>query len=135
MMAAVRFTRVADGYRVEFRYDPTVVAVLKTVPARARVWDKALKRWTVFDPYGEMLAGDLARLGYVITGVQRVTHADSDPAEWARTLFHRVGEHRADAVFRALTRVLHPDNPDTGSTELQRELITAREQLRQGEPA
>jgi hypothetical protein len=29
-------------------------------------------------------------------------------------------------VFKALTRILHPDNADTGDTDLQRQLNDAR---------
>jgi hypothetical protein len=48
---------------------------------------------------------------------------------WAQALFSNVGPDRADQVYRALTRILHPDNPRTGDTILQRELNTARAQL------
>ncbi len=45
--------------------------------------------------------------------------------QWAQIMFRRVGHHGADAVYRALSRVLHPDSP-TGDTSLQRELNEAR---------
>ena len=48
---------------------------------------------------------------------------------WAQALFSTVGSDRADQVYRVLTRILHPDNPETGDTTLQRELNDARAQL------
>jgi hypothetical protein len=59
-------------------------------------------------------------------------HADTrtpDTAQWAHALLRRVGPLRREPVFRALTRILHPDNPATGDAVLQRELNTARDQL------
>lgn len=131
MTAVVRFTRFAHGYRVQFRYDEELLAVVKSLPPDARSWDKVSKHWTVYDPYGERLASDLVQLGCVVVGIGGTEQPDDDPARWARTLLHRVGPQRSDAVFRALTRVLHPDNAATGDTQLQRELNTAREEVMQ----
>lgn len=54
----------------------------------------------------------------------------STPAEdWAGRLLDAVGPDRAEAVFRALTRVLHPDT-GSGDTVLMQQLNTARDQRR-----
>lgn len=42
-----------------------------------------------------------------------------------------MGPERTDAVFKALTRILHPDIADTGDTELQRQLNDARDAMEQ----
>lgn len=52
---------------------------------------------------------------------------DHDAAHWARILFKRVGPARTSAVYRALSRCLHPDVG--GDTDLQRELNDAYAEL------
>ena len=49
---------------------------------------------------------------------------------WAHALFRQVGLDRREPVFRALTRVLHPDNQSTGDNTLQRQLNDAYGELR-----
>ena len=71
----------------------------------------------------------MATLGYLVSGLESANHAGGDTAGWARTLFRRVGPARAEPVFRSLTRILHPDNPTTVDTQLQRELNAARAEL------
>ncbi|HWT48540.1 MAG TPA: hypothetical protein VN255_08180, partial [Mycobacterium sp.] len=51
----------------------------------------------------------------------------SDTSLWAKILFRRVGRERREPVFRALTRVLHPDVG--GDHHLMQELNAAREEL------
>lgn len=50
-------------------------------------------------------------------------------ADWADTLLRAVGPDRHEAVFKALTRVLHPDAA-TGDEDLMKDLNQARDRLR-----
>jgi hypothetical protein len=45
--------------------------------------------------------------------------------DWAHSLFRAVGPDRAEAVYKALSRVLHPDTP-TGDHQLMQQLNEAR---------
>jgi hypothetical protein len=53
-------------------------------------------------------------------------------AYWASTLFATVGCDRAKSVYRAMTRVLHPDNPETGDDAMWRELNDAFKKYEEG---
>jgi hypothetical protein len=130
----VAFTRCGYAYTVRFAYNPDVVGLLKTtVPAFARTWDSSAKRWTVDLDYAGLLASVLRRAGHQVIGLEPPKpppRTDSaDPARWATVLLRRVGPARREPVFRALTRILHPDNQQTGDTQLQRELNAARDQI------
>lgn len=131
-MSTVIFQRHGTTYRVRFRYDPTLVELLKTaVPSYARNWNPATKEWTVGAGHAERLASALRATGHQVIGLeppQAGTHVP-DTAGWARILFRRVGPTRHEPVFRVLTKVLHPDNPVTGDTAIQNELNAAREEL------
>jgi hypothetical protein len=50
-----------------------------------------------------------------------------DVSRWAHLLFRRIGRHRSDAVYRALSKCLHPDVG--GDNALQRELNDAYHQV------
>jgi hypothetical protein len=47
--------------------------------------------------------------------------------DWCGPLFSAVGPDRREAVFKALVRVLHPDNAKTGDTKLMQDLNAARD--------
>lgn len=129
-MTAVRFQFDGDTYTVHFRYDPRLVDLVKTVPSYARSWDATTKQWRVAAGYAEPLALAMRERGYIVTGLEppRRVHDQAVDPSWAQILFQRVGHDRVDPVFRALTKVLHPDNPDTGDADMQRELIAARDE-------
>jgi hypothetical protein len=130
MTAAVRFERHGDQYVLRFAYDPNLVALVKTVPAYARLWRPTGKVWYVDRFYAEQLARDMAALGYIVTGLEPPRcRCDDDPAAWARALLRRVGPARAGPVFRTLSRVLHPDNAATGDAQLQLELNAAHAEI------
>lgn len=57
------------------------------------------------------------------------TAAPDGSGSWAEMLFAAVGSTRANAAFRALSRVLHPD-ASTGDAELMRALLAARSKRR-----
>lgn len=155
MKTMVRFELDSFGrdYAVWFRYDPDLIELIKlAVPSGHRSWDSSKKRWSVSVKYAEQLADDMRELGYTVIGIEapgmRRSKASWEPPpwesssskpppqppppkpDWAKLLFTRVGDHRVDPVFRALTRVLHPDNAETGDKELQQELNKARNELR-----
>ena len=125
MTAAVRFDRFGDQYVIRFSFDPTIVALIKTIPVYARSWNPDTKVWRISDVYAEQLAADMSRLGYLVTGLEP---ADRDDSDWARILFRRVGPNRAGPIFRSLSRVLHPDTA-TGDAQLQLELNAAHAEL------
>jgi hypothetical protein len=127
-MTAVVFTRAGTTFTVRFRYDPAVVDLIKTVPSYARSWDPVAREWTIGHHYVVPLEAALRALGHQVIGLNPPPRAGGS-GQWAHTLLHRVGPLRREPVFRALTRVLHPDNPATGDAVLQRELNTAREHL------
>ena len=54
--------------------------------------------------------------GHTVTGIKtpRAQPRGDGAPNWARSLFAAVGRDRAEPVFRALTRILHPDNRATG---------------------
>lgn len=128
-MTAIRFARQGtNAYGVTFSYDAELVELLKlTVPPYARSWSRPRREWVIDAIYARELADVLRRLGHTIIGLE--TSRDSSCKGWAQHLFHAVGQHRAPAVHRALTKVLHPDNQTTGCPTLQRELNDARTEL------
>jgi len=130
-MTAVRFDRRGDQYAVSFAYNADLVALVKTVPSFARSWQPTGKVWLVASPYAEQLARDMSALGYIVVGVeppQQRQYAPDDVSRWAHLLFKRVGQHRADQVFRSLSKCFHPDLAG-GDAQLQRELTDARNEL------
>ena len=51
--------------------------------------------------------------------------------EWAAAVFVRVGPERVPAVYRALSRCLHPDAG--GDTQIQQELNSAHDAAKKGQ--
>jgi hypothetical protein len=134
MSTAVRFDHRGDHYAVTLAFDATAVAVIKALPSYSRRWDPAAKVWRVDAGYAKSLAANLREIGYVVVGLQpdiRAHRETTDGADWARLLFRRVGHMRSEPVFRALAHILHPDLA-SGDTALMRELLTARDELKDG---
>ena len=131
-MTTVIFQDRGFDYAVRFRFDPTVVDLLKTaVPSYARSWNPSERMWTVDADWARPLAGILRSAGHTVTGLQppkppptRNGHGDAD---WAKTLFRRVGPGRTDIVYRMLSKALHPDVG--GDTRLMQELNDARNEI------
>ncbi len=130
-MTAVRFERRATMYAVTFTYDPMVVEMLKlTVPSYSRTWSKPRREWLIETMYGKPLADALGRLGCTVIGLDdppAQRQHGTDPAEWARAVFRRVGPSRASATYKLLSRVCHPDHG--GDHQLQLELNAAYAEL------
>jgi hypothetical protein len=131
-MKRASFTKLEHGYcAVRFTYDPDAVDVVKRLPSFSRQWDPQAKMWKVDASFIHDVTQGLQQLGYTIIGLEGVARPGaSQSGNWAEVLFNRVGPDRADAVFRSLTRILHPDNPATGDGILQQELNKARDRYR-----
>jgi HepA-related protein (HARP) len=126
-MATVRIIRdlTTDTARVSFGYDPGAVSIIKSITSTSRSYDPTTKVWTVagsvVDDLVWMLTQDGHKVHVTVTG-----HPPQTSAGWADALFTAVGPDRVDAVYRALTKVLHPDNA-TGDHDLQQQLNVARD--------
>ncbi|MDT5371454.1 MAG: hypothetical protein QOC62_5885 [Mycobacterium sp.] len=131
MSVAVRFERRGDHYEVSFPYDPAVVAVIKALPAYARRWNPESKVWRIDVGYARSLAGNLRELGHIVVGLEppRANGKTIDGTDWARVMLRQVGHKRREPVFRALTRILHPDVA-TGDGRLQQQLNDAYAELK-----
>jgi hypothetical protein len=122
----VEFAYHPDGFAVSFAYSPKLVSIIKsTVPSRGRRWNPREKTWTVAPLWADDLATALIENGCRIIGFG-VQQAYDD---WAKSLFAAVGPARVPAVHRALSKVLHPDNAETGCATLQKQLNTARREV------
>lgn len=119
---------------------------LKDIPKSfpGRRWDKAKKCWFVPVDFVNQLADALRAAGCTVYvtrangepwGSGRGSHGHrSTPADgWADAMFEAVGPDRMDAVYKALSRTLHPDLAG-GDTALMQELNTARQRRRRSAP-
>ncbi len=120
-----------DTLEVRFHYDQRIVDMMRTVP-RA-YWNPHARAWLVPTAYGCFLESVLN--GCPVRwepGTGPYAQTPPTPAEpdgrWAEALFAAVGPAWADAVFRALTRVLHPDVG--GDADLMRDLLDARDHMK-----
>lgn len=135
-MTTIHITRDPLGFNatVRFAYNADLVDLIKfTVPAGARSWDPAAKAWTVDAPFADILTPRFRALGHHVEDHGRPNppppRRPAPPTTWAEQLLTAVGPTRQEAVFRALTRVLHPDTA-TGDTALMQQLNNARAQLK-----
>jgi len=127
-MIAIRFARRGATYAVTSRYNPDVVATIKSVVAGfARTYDPATRTWLIDAAFAGALASALRAQCFNVTGIAEA--APATPNDWAAALLAAVGPDRVDAAVRALSRVLHPDRPG-GDADLQRQLLAARDELR-----
>ena len=118
------------AYAVRFAYNARMVGVVKELPYSYRRWDSVDRCWYVELWAVDELVGKFRRHAWTPTFLRR--HDDPEPAteaadrSWAVVLMEAVGPQRREAVFRALTRVLHPDVTG-GDTTLQQQLNEARD--------
>lgn len=136
----VTLTAPEHGYGrwcVRFAYDAELVETLKAaVYWREREWDGDARCWWVSSLVVDDMADALVAEGATVRRLDADGQPLADPPpepppdwaqpSWAEGVLTAVGPQRRDAVFRALSRVLHPDT-ETGDGDLMRELITARE--------
>ncbi|MGL5910108.1 MAG: hypothetical protein ACRCZP_08905 [Phycicoccus sp.] len=122
----------ATNARVSFAYDPAVVELVKTYHGSR--WNPTDKVWTVPLRHIPSLAADLEGWGWDVIHTRPGRAAAPPPSaaapvNWAAELFAAVGPQRADTVYRALSRILHPDTG--GDTRLMQQLNAARPEQRQ----
>jgi hypothetical protein len=117
---------------VTFKYDPTVVELIKDIPGWARSWNPTGKQWILTDT--RYLSGLLLQLSLhghpTVTTGRPAGHKpprprSAPPETWADALFEAVGQHRIEPVHRALVKILHPDVG--GDTSLLQDLNVARD--------
>lgn len=123
-----------DRWSVRFRYHEQLVELLKTRSTgatgaghpRTGAGTSTAGRCAAWPT--KAAAGAAVR--WLADSACRETESEPPPdwaqPSWAETLMDAVGLQRRDAVFRALSRVLHPDT-ETGDNDLMRELLHARE--------
>lgn len=108
--------------------------LVKTFPDRK--WNPDRKCWTIRLVYVDSLADALRSAGETVfltrsdgsayrTGARSHGHRGTPAPSWAETLLDAVGSDRVEPVFRALTRVLHPDAG--GDHQLMAALTAARD--------
>jgi len=108
--------------------------------ARVLAYSTYSRTWTLTDPeVADIVAARARALGCTVRHDHPPRAATPPPpppgspsrstgaSPWAEQLFAAVGPDRAESVFKALTRVLHPDVG--GDTELMKELNAAREKV------
>jgi hypothetical protein len=91
----------------------------------------AIAEWAIAAEFAPRPASAIRPCGHNVIGLHPPTingHNSTDPAQWAKDLFRRVGPTRRDDVHRALTKVLPPDTA-TGDTRSQQELNDARAEV------
>lgn len=108
--------------------DPAVPAVAAVSNAR---WSSWLKVWIVPEQRGGELVIALAPHAHRTAWHPR--HLPVQPVEVMHALLTIVGTERADAVFKALAKTLHPDTA-TGDADLMRALNAARDHTKTGVP-
>lgn len=120
----IRVTTTGSKATVAFAYDEKIIAIVKGMPGRR--WDPGAKHWTVDARDARALASQLARAGYVVSLDGKLVESGSagaltgDPLE---ALFRQLPVHLREPVYRALSRVLHPDLG--GDAELMKQLNNA----------
>jgi hypothetical protein len=73
----VVFTEHRGRYRLEFDYDPDMIALLKkTVPGPMRHWDSQAKRWEISIDWIGPLAGAFVNAGIEVLGLDETNIAD-----------------------------------------------------------
>lgn len=111
--------RIVVGYLDAQVYAPFALKdVCRTLPGRR--WDKLGKCWVIPATFVDEAANVLRAAGCTVyvtkpngepwtSGRAGAGHRATPGGRWAELLLEAVGPQRADAVFRALTRILHPD--------------------------
>jgi len=140
-------------WTVNFPYDAKLKDLLKeSVYQPDRMWNPGRKIWVVLrnattaadlkdfieqaEKLGHKVVDRRTKESFNFSKGRRKTAPPPPPPPpprgkdtWADTLFRAVGKDREEAVFKALTKVLHPD-VKTGSVELMQQLNVARDKRR-----
>jgi hypothetical protein len=135
-MAVVQLNdgRLTGSVDVTFSYDAHVIELIKsTVLSTRRTYNPNSKVWTVQDVTVTDLIAALKHSGHVVDDRRTVSGTDSKTTandnSWADLLFQALDDpDRAEAAYRALIRVVHPDSG--GTTALAQQLNAARQRAR-----
>lgn len=102
--------------------------VIKCFPGRR--WNPQHRCWLVGASFADAMAEALRAAGcsVIVTYHRAQQRAELRGGGWADELFTAVGPSRAEVVYRALSRVLHPDAG--GDTALMQQLNAARQRCR-----
>lgn len=124
-MTTVRFVEQDDSemVRVNFRYDPDLVELIKELSRGVRSYDAETKTWLVLDEHAVRLADVMAKAGHT------VIHGDEPPPpprepvepgffgpsngfpadEVAAGFIAAIPGQHVGAVFREMARQIYPD--------------------------
>jgi hypothetical protein len=112
---------------LSFRYDAGLVDLVRSMPDRT--WNPDDKHWTIPAVDLDEFIQKAKSLGHQVQVIgENDSHrgpSTNGSADWAGTLFAAVGTDRAQSVYRALSKVLHPDVG--GDTKLMQQLSEAYE--------
>lgn len=109
---ACAVARFVDFAAIRSPYDPGFVDDLKEyIPAGFRRWDREERVWLVKEPYVNDALDICNEYGQVTLIDQRVPVdvSSARDQEWAEAMFAAVPEHLRRPAYRALVKVLHPD--------------------------
>lgn len=125
-MRLVRIEPATEGVRLGFKYDSWLVELVKTLPGHR--FDRASKTWTVRDSV-ESVRQFFERNGVqvLVSGQHNRTASNgkhSNGTDWAVALLGECSPELRQQVFRALSKVLHPDTG--GDQRLMQQLLEAR---------
>jgi hypothetical protein len=115
-----------DYSTIRFRYDPRAVEIMKSVPVHR--WNPADKYWTTETSWVQLLAKKFYDAGYPVQIDSELWEPGSSVAGTSKpivALFAVLPIRLRVPVFRALTKVLHPDMG--GDVELMKQLNQAME--------
>ncbi len=117
---------------LHFSWNPDIIDTLKTsIPWQDREWDGTSKTWFIDSRFAKGLARRLTAMGHTVTEEDKRPQPKTVPtAAWVSALFTAVGPERAQPVYKALVKVLHPDNPTTGDTTLAQALTRGYDEVR-----
>jgi hypothetical protein len=129
VVVVILITTLDDDYStVTFRYDPRAVEIMKSVPVHR--WNGQDKEWTTETSWVQLLAKRFHDNGYSVA-VDGDLWSPPDIKALSSpilSLFDALPAHLKQPVYRALSKVLHPDVG--GDTELMKELNKAIERRR-----
>jgi hypothetical protein len=121
-----------DRVTVRARYDEQLVQALKSIPSPCRSYDPATKVWAIDPDWSDVILQLLAGLGAIVTDrrpaspsalpVRQVAPALQAACD-ALCITPDASIAVAEAAFKALARVHHPDVG--GSTERMQHLVEA----------
>jgi hypothetical protein len=126
-MTTVRFVEQEDSemVRVNFRYDPDLVELIKELSPGVRSFDRETKTWLVLDEHAVRLADVMTKAGHVVVHGDEPPPAPRPPVEagffgpttipsavegaLAQALIDQIPPDSRGKVFRAMARILYPD--------------------------